>query len=98
MRERYRNTAIMIGAAVTLFVWLFMLIHFIRIEERATISRGFVLDNAGRPVEIIWQIGKGYRLPTPEERDQRSETIQNDPEFPELLKAREAIAKAEGRG
>lgn len=50
-------------------VWTFMLIHAVRLEEREATRREIVLDNTGRPVEIVWQIGKGYRLPTQEERE-----------------------------
>jgi hypothetical protein len=79
MREHYRNAAIMIGAAVTLFVWLLMLIHFVSIEERATASRGFVVDNAGEIVEIhsrVWELGKGYRPATQEEEEFEADRVE----------------------
>lgn len=46
-------------------VWAFMLIHAVRLETRAEI----MLDDEGRPIEVVWELGKGYRLPTQKEVD-----------------------------
>lgn len=79
MIERYRNAALVIGAAVTLFVWLSLLVHFASIEERATVSRGFMVDNAGEIVEVhsrVWELGKGYRAPTQEEEEFEADRVE----------------------
>ncbi|MCK9361662.1 hypothetical protein M0Q28_05595 [Patescibacteria group bacterium] len=79
MRERYRNAAVIIGAAVMLFIWLTLLIHFVSIEERATVSRGFMVDNAGEIVEIhsrVWELGKGTRPATQEEEEFEADRVE----------------------
>jgi hypothetical protein len=68
MTATYRAALMLLGLAVFL-VWTFMLVHSVRLEERAATRAEIMLDSDGRPVEIIWQIGKGYRLPTQEEQD-----------------------------
>ena len=66
-----RSSFLALLALAVFLVWTFMLVlvHAVRLEEREATRAEIVLDNAGRPVEIVWQIGKGYRLPTQEERD-----------------------------
>ena len=56
-------------ALAVFLVWTFMLIHAVRLETQESTRAEIVLDSDGRPVEIIWQIGKGYRLPTREEQE-----------------------------
>jgi hypothetical protein len=68
MTATYRAVLMLLALAVFL-VWTFMLVHAVRLEEREATQEEIVLDSDGRPVEIIWQEGKGYRLPTQEERD-----------------------------
>jgi hypothetical protein len=64
-----RSTVLVLLALAVLVVWTFMLVHSVRLEEREATRAEIMLDSDGRPVEVIWQIGKGYRLPTQEERD-----------------------------
>ena len=59
-------------ALVVFLVWTFMLVHAVRMEEHATVSRGFMIDNAGEVVQLrerVWELGKGERAPTQEERE-----------------------------
>ena len=57
-------------ALAVLFVWTLMLIHAVRLETQEATRAEVKLDSDGRPVEIVWEIGKGYRLPTQEEKEE----------------------------
>lgn len=63
-----RRSVFMLLILAVFLVWVFMLVHSVRLEERAAAYRDIRLDDTGRPEEIVWEIGKGYRLPTDTER------------------------------
>ena len=72
MTENRFKQVLILAALVVFLVWVFMLVHSVRLEERATVSRGFMIDNAGEIVQIqerVWELGKGERAPTQEEHD-----------------------------
>ena len=64
----YRATLMLLVLAVFL-VWTYVLVHSICCETRAAVYSEIMLDNNGVPQNVIWEIGKGYRLPTPEETE-----------------------------
>ena len=69
MRDR-RLDALMI--LLVLVVWLYLLVHSLRLEERGTVFKGYALDNGGEVVQVherVWEAGKGYRAPTQEEEE-----------------------------
>ncbi|MCK9361891.1 hypothetical protein M0Q28_06775 [Patescibacteria group bacterium] len=78
MRERHRQLLIL-AALVVFLVWIAMYTHAVSIEERATVSRGFVVDNSGEIVEIhsrVWELGKGYRPATQEEEEFEADRVE----------------------
>lgn len=64
-----RRPLLILLALAVFLVWTYMLVHAIRLETRAATRAEIMLDSDGRPVEIIWQEGRGYRLPTEEEQE-----------------------------
>lgn len=50
-------------------VWTYVLVQAVRMETRSAVYREIMLDNNGVPVNVVWEIGKGYRLPTEEEQE-----------------------------
>lgn len=59
---------------VTVLVWTYLLVFSVRLESREEMKKEFLLDNSGAPVEVyrsgrVWELGKGYREPTQEERE-----------------------------
>ena len=64
-----RRPLFLLLALAVFLVWTFMLIHSVRLEERAAVYQEIMLDDNGVPQNVIWEIGKGYRLPTLEERE-----------------------------
>lgn len=56
-------------ALAVFLVWSYMLVHAVRLETQEATRSEIKLDSEGRPVSVVWQIGKGYRLPTQEEAD-----------------------------
>lgn len=56
-------------ALAVFLVWSYMLVHSTRLETQEATRSEIVLDDDGRPTEIVWQEGRGYRLPTVEEAD-----------------------------
>ena len=70
--HHYRQLFVLTGAFAFL-VWVYLLLGFVRQETREETRREFVLDSSGAPVEVrreyVWELGKGYREPTQEEKD-----------------------------
>jgi len=69
MRDR-RLDALMI--VLVLVVWLYLLVHSLRLEERGTVFKGHAFDNAGEVVQVhgrVWEAGKGERPATQEEEE-----------------------------
>ena len=70
---RYRAALMLLALAVFL-VWTYVLVGSVCREERAEIRRGWMLDNAGTPVEVlrvgyVWELGRGTRPATEEETE-----------------------------
>lgn len=70
--HHYRQLFVLTGTLAFL-VWVYLLLGFVRQETREEMRREFVLDSSGAPVEVyrerVWELGKGYREPTQEEKD-----------------------------
>ena len=70
MTKDRRLDALMI--LLVLVVWLYLLVHSLRLEERGTVFKGHAFDNAGEVVQVhgrVWEAGKGERPATQEEEE-----------------------------
>lgn len=79
MRDHhYRQVLVLVGAFAFL-AWAYLLVWTVRQEIRRETRAEFMLDDTGAPVEVyraiptgreyVWELGKGYREPTQEEKD-----------------------------
>lgn len=70
--HHYRQLFVLTGTLAFL-VWVYLLLGSVRQETREEMRREFVLDSSGAPVEVhrehVWELGKGFREPTQEEKD-----------------------------
>ena len=69
MTKDRRLDALMI--VIVFVVWLYLLVHSLRLEERGTVFKGYTLDNSGEVVQVhgrVWEQGRGERDATPEEK------------------------------
>ena len=69
MRDRRLDALMILLVAV---VWLYLLVHSLRLEERGTVFKGYTLDNSGEVVQVhgrVWEAGKGERPATQEEEE-----------------------------
>ena len=71
MSKHHDRQFLILAAIFCILVWIYLLVDTVRMEERALMSRDVVLDCTGQPVlthERVWELGRGYREPTEEER------------------------------
>jgi len=61
-----------LAVVVCILVWIYLLVGAIRLEERGTHPREYRIDNNGEVVQVherVWELGRGYRAATQEEKD-----------------------------